>query len=448
MDTMYAGKVNSPATTLNGAINDSVQTIDVIDGSVLPDSPNLAVIGTGEDAETILYGVKIANQLTFVTRGFQGIAKAWDSGTLIARMFTEKDYASLKSNITELAGRKLSAFAATTSAELAGVISDEIGAGKLRFDTAVTAKTTTATLNVNEAGTILVSAAGGAYTITLPTAVGNTGLTYHFVKTDANYTLITLDGDGTETLNYENSTSAPVLTYARLNTYCAEVTIVSDNANWQVINERLGQVPEARAYLGTDQLNIITVKETKIMLDTENWDIGNNFDLSTWISGNATSTSANHLVDTANKFTAGMVGYRVKNTTDTTYAYITVYNSASDVTVSPDIFVNTEGYEIKNSKFVAPIPGKYYVEMALSNGYVVANKRWDIRIYKNGALEQLFIEHSAVVERLCLFTNGTFSLVANDYIEEWCYHAEGVSTGDITAGTAFTYMLVRLISKT
>ena len=104
MEIMYPGAINSPATTLDGAINDSVQTIDVIDGSVLPDAPNLAVIGTGEDAETILYGVKTANQLTTVTRGFQGVAKAWDSGTVMARVFTEYDYASLKANIAELDG--------------------------------------------------------------------------------------------------------------------------------------------------------------------------------------------------------------------------------------------------------------------------------------------------------------------------------------------------------
>lgn len=133
METMYPGKINSPATTLNGAINNSVTTINVVDGSVLPTAPNLAVIGTGEDAETILYGVKTANELSTVTRGFQGTAKAWDTGIKVARMFTEKDYASLKSNVTELAGRKLSDFAVTTSAELAGVISDETGTDKLVY---------------------------------------------------------------------------------------------------------------------------------------------------------------------------------------------------------------------------------------------------------------------------------------------------------------------------
>lgn len=102
IEVMYPGKVNSPATVLDGAINNSVQTINVVDGSVLPAAPNLAVIGTGEDAETILYGVKTVNALTTVTRGFQGTAKAWDSGTAIARMFTEWDYAKLKQNIETL----------------------------------------------------------------------------------------------------------------------------------------------------------------------------------------------------------------------------------------------------------------------------------------------------------------------------------------------------------
>jgi len=144
-------------------------------------------------------------------------------------------------------------------------------------DTNITTKTTTATLTVAEQGTILVSASS-AYTITLPTAVGNTGLTYHFKKTDANYNLITLDGNGAETFNYENADGTPKETYARLNTYCAEVTVVSDGVNWQVIDEALGQVPRCWAYLSADQLNLTDNLAVKVLLDTEDYDIGSNFD--------------------------------------------------------------------------------------------------------------------------------------------------------------------------
>jgi len=149
------------------------------------------------------------------------------------------------------------------------------------FDGAITAKTAVATLTVAQAGTILVSCAATPYTITLPTAVGNTGLRYHFIKTDANYFLITLEGDGTETFNYENSTGAPVTTYPRLNTYCAEVTVVSDGANWQCLNEQMGQVPSCRGYLNTLQENLTDNTWVLVAFDTEGYDIGSNFNTGT-----------------------------------------------------------------------------------------------------------------------------------------------------------------------
>lgn len=135
MQSMYPGKVNSPSTTLDGVIDDSVTTIDIIDGAVLPSAPNLAVIGTGEDAETILYATKVGNQLSNITRGFQGVSKAWSTGEVIARLFTEYDYKSLKENITEIGGRKISDFAECNSEELAGKVTDELGVGKLMFGT-------------------------------------------------------------------------------------------------------------------------------------------------------------------------------------------------------------------------------------------------------------------------------------------------------------------------
>jgi len=135
---------------------------------------------------------------------------------------------------------KLSVFAATTSAELAGVISDETGSGLLVFGTSptittpvinhkVTAKTTTATLNIAESGLITVIAASG-YTILLPTAVGNSGIVFTIKKTDDNANLITIDGDGTETID-------GALTYTDINYQYAYVIIVSDNANWLIIGE-------------------------------------------------------------------------------------------------------------------------------------------------------------------------------------------------------------------
>jgi len=347
---------------------------------------------------------------------------------------------------------KLSAFAATTSAELADTISDEEGTGKVVYNIAptiysrVTSKTTTATLTVAEAGTVLVSASSD-YTITLPTAVGNTGLTYKFKKTDANYNCITLDGNGSETINYENADGVPKLTYPRLNTYGAEVTLVSDGSNWQVYDEKLGQVPRCEVYLSVHQLNLTYDQWTPIEFNTKDYDIGSNYDISTWVSGNATSTSANHLVDSGGAFTSAMVNKRVKNTTDSTYTYITAYNSETDVTVRDDIFVDTEGYEIKNAKFISPISGKYLITPAIIFYNVLADIVCKVSVRKNGTDYGIIPQnHTSNTSDLTLAFSKIYSLSKDDYAEIVVQNTSGGNTVDIYGGS-YTRMQIRLISK-
>ncbi|MFB6473028.1 hypothetical protein ACFCW7_09280 [Paenibacillus glucanolyticus] len=102
MKTMYPAQVNSPGTELAAAIDAGQDTILVADGSVLPDGPNLLTIGTDEAAETILYTGKTGDELTGVTRGFQGTAQSWVTGTKVARYFTAYDHDAAISNISEL----------------------------------------------------------------------------------------------------------------------------------------------------------------------------------------------------------------------------------------------------------------------------------------------------------------------------------------------------------
>lgn len=99
---MYPGQVNSPTTELAEAIDDSQTSIEVVDSSILPDAPNLATIGAGENAETILYTEKTGDVLSGVTRGFQGTARTWSAGSKVSRVFTEYDYNALKENIETL----------------------------------------------------------------------------------------------------------------------------------------------------------------------------------------------------------------------------------------------------------------------------------------------------------------------------------------------------------
>ncbi len=67
-------------------------------------------------------------------------------------------------------------------------------------------------------------------------------------------------------------------------------------------------------------------------------------------NGNASSTSAGHLVDaTKAQFTASDVGKEIYNTSDKTWAIVTAYNSTSDLTLSDDIMASGEHYEIYNA---------------------------------------------------------------------------------------------------
>lgn len=122
MQTMYPAKVNSPTTMLAGGINAVVDIIPVFNSSVLPAAPNLAAIGTDEDTETILYLTVNGNNLENVTRGFQGVAKSWPSGTQVARFITAYDHDAFKANIethdTKLGGIEDGATADQTKADI------------------------------------------------------------------------------------------------------------------------------------------------------------------------------------------------------------------------------------------------------------------------------------------------------------------------------------------
>jgi hypothetical protein len=106
---MYEGFVNSPPTILTDDITDADTTIPVAELGVFPAAPNMATIGTGDDAETVLYGAKSAasgaGNLTSVTReynttGTYGVKKAWLSGSVIARNFTDADLDTIQSEIS------------------------------------------------------------------------------------------------------------------------------------------------------------------------------------------------------------------------------------------------------------------------------------------------------------------------------------------------------------
>ena len=120
--TMYPAQANSPETSLSGALTAAGTTVNVVDGSVLPEAPNLLTIGAdGSTAETVLMTAKNGNVLA-VTRAQNGTtARAWSAGDVIARYFTAADQTAMQENIKKLNESKAEKAASPTAGNFAGL---------------------------------------------------------------------------------------------------------------------------------------------------------------------------------------------------------------------------------------------------------------------------------------------------------------------------------------
>lgn len=120
--TMYPAQANSPETSLSGALTAAGTTVNVVDGSVLPEAPNLLTIGAdGSTAETVLMTAKSGNVLT-VTRAQNGTtARAWSAGDVIARYFTAADQTAMQENIKKLNEGKAEKPSSPTAGNFAGL---------------------------------------------------------------------------------------------------------------------------------------------------------------------------------------------------------------------------------------------------------------------------------------------------------------------------------------
>ena len=116
---MYPPQANTPETSLSGAMTAAGTTVNVVDGTMLPDAPNLLTIGAdGSTAETVLMTEKSGNVLT-VVRGQDGTtARAWSAGDVIGRYFTAADQKAMQDNITALNNGKTEKVASPTDGNL------------------------------------------------------------------------------------------------------------------------------------------------------------------------------------------------------------------------------------------------------------------------------------------------------------------------------------------
>ena len=102
LQTMYPGVANSPETFLKEALTIDGTIMYLADGSVLGEIPTLAVIGDGQQAETVLVTSKRSDGGYTIRRGEEGPKKAWTKATTVARNWTNKDYETLRANVTAI----------------------------------------------------------------------------------------------------------------------------------------------------------------------------------------------------------------------------------------------------------------------------------------------------------------------------------------------------------
>lgn len=109
----------------------------------------------------------------------------------------------------------------------ATVTKDKLASGAIA-NSIIATKTSAYTVTTSDQ-VLLGDASGGAFTFTLPTASGNSGISFIFKKTDSSTNAITIDANGSETIDGD-------LTYSLIGQY-AYVKIVSDGSNY-VVTER------------------------------------------------------------------------------------------------------------------------------------------------------------------------------------------------------------------
>lgn len=126
---------------------------------------------------------------------------------------------------------------------------------------AVRAVTTTDTITTAD-DTITFSSSGGAYTITLPTASGNTGKIFYFKKTDSSTNIVTIDANGSETIDGAlNVQSASIYD---------ELAIQSNGTNWVTLNYAINNASIANVATGVVFDGTVWLAYTNVIEDNLN----------------------------------------------------------------------------------------------------------------------------------------------------------------------------------
>ncbi len=249
---MYKGIPNSPEATLTSDINSTQTTITVSDANIIPEVPNILVIGGNTDnPETVKVTGKDGNTLT-VERGFQGVPRSWNTGTVIARNFTEYDYNALKENIETLdAEQKLKM----------AKVEKEINDFRNTFNQ----------MNINQEATQKVSGYG---IISLPKNAANGQISVTLKGRTVN-NLMGTDGDCEDTSKFTamNCTLALDATNKVFGNNGIKITIATGQTQGIMSYNIFSKLNKAKYYLITAHLKKGNCTDLKLRLETDDVDI-------------------------------------------------------------------------------------------------------------------------------------------------------------------------------
>lgn len=219
-DTVFITSASSPVT-LNSTYNGKLLSFDSSGGAIVVNLPQISGItlpfNIGFLVETAGNSITI-NRAGTDTIGAAGTSKVLSVANTGCQLTADSDPAPDRWSVLEFGSV---GDGTVTKAKLAaGALSGGVSGSK------TSAYTLTSSDDV-----VRVDTSGGAFTLTLPTAVGISGKIYEIIKTSNDLTACTIDGNGTETLNGALTTNV-------CSRYEA-VKIVSDGANWLILHRRI-----------------------------------------------------------------------------------------------------------------------------------------------------------------------------------------------------------------
>jgi hypothetical protein len=200
MATTFLKVKNNAESTLASDISDAATSLTVAssEGAKFPSTFPFPI---SIDDEIIKVGARSGDTLSSLTRGQEGTsAVAHSSGASVELRITAEQMSDIHT-------------AVNTLEDASHVLN-------------VTTITSNATLTSSQT-VVLCDASSGAITVTLPAASGNDGRHYHIKKIDSSGNAVTIDGNGSETIDGE-TTQAVAVQYN-------SIQIVCDGSEWHIL---------------------------------------------------------------------------------------------------------------------------------------------------------------------------------------------------------------------